>query len=86
MILAVPISEAVERRLVAKAKSVGVDVETYAATLLEAGVRIVPSLREISGQVADEFSSSCLTDKAFGDLLENEKHDMRAEKRARGAS
>ena len=54
--------------------------------MLEAGVRIVPSLREISGQVADEFSSSCLTDEAFGDLLENEKHDMRAEKRARGAS
>ena len=86
MVLTVPISQETEARLAAKAKAAGVDVSTYVATIVEETARAPLSIREISGEIADDFKKSGMTDDEFGDLLEEVKHEMRAEKRARKIS
>ena len=48
MVLSVPISASVEATLAAKARSAGVDVPTYAATLLEQTAKAPLTLKEIS--------------------------------------
>lgn len=81
MVLKLSISTEVEAELKAKASAAGVDVETYAAGQLERMVAPPRGLREISGPAYDEFLASGMSDDELGDLLENAKHDMRAERR-----
>ncbi len=85
MTLTVPISREAEAKLTAKAAAAGVDVSTYVATIVEQTAKAPLSLKEISGPVADDFARSGMTEDELGDLLEEAKHDMRAEKRARKA-
>jgi hypothetical protein len=82
MTLAVSISEQTEAALRAKASAAGVDVATYAARELDRSVAPPRSLQEISGPVYEEFLASGMTDDELGDLLEDAKHAMRAERRA----
>jgi hypothetical protein len=78
MVLRVPISA--EARLSVKAKAAGVDLSTYVARYLEMVIQPSRSLREISGPIAEAFKASGMTEGELGDLLEEEKHAMRAER------
>jgi hypothetical protein len=86
MVLQLLISPEAEAKLKAKAAAAGVDVETYATTLAEQVTKAPLSLKEISGPIADDFAKSGMTDDELGDLLEQAKHEMRAERRGRQAS
>lgn len=81
MVLSVPISAEAEARLKEKADLAGVDIATYASRQLELITRQPRSLREISGPIAEAFKESGMTEDKLGDLLEEEKHAMRAAKR-----
>lgn len=83
MVLKLSITSEAEAELKAKAASAGVDVATYAARQLERIVAPPKSLRQISGPAYDEFLASGMTDDDLGELLEQAKHDMRAERRQR---
>jgi hypothetical protein len=86
MLLSIPISPETETRLRTRANAAGVDVAAYASSLLEQTTKSPLSLEEISGPVAEDFAASGMTDDEFGDLLEEVKHEMRAERRARHGS
>ena len=86
MVLTLPISQETEARLKLKATAAGVDVPTYAAAIVEQAARAPLSIKEISGEIADEFKKTGMTDDEFGDLLEEVKHEMRVEERARKIS
>jgi hypothetical protein len=86
MVLELPISSETEARLAAKAKAAGVDILTYVANLVERTAKAPPSIKEISGEIADDFVKSGMSEDEFGDLLEDVKHEMRAEKRGRKIS
>lgn len=86
MVLSIPISQEAQAKLLAKAAAAGVDVAAYVAALVEQAAKAPLSLQEISGPVADDFARSGMTDDELGDLLEEVKHEMRAEKRSRRAS
>ena len=81
MTLSLSISPDVEAKLKAKATAAGVDVATYAARELERSVSLARDLREISGPAYKEFLASGMSDDELGDLLEDAKHAMRAERR-----
>lgn len=83
MVLAVPISSEAEAALQEKARAANTDLTTYVTALIEQAAKPALSLREISGSVADDFAKSGMTGDEFGDLLEEAKHEMRSEKRAR---
>jgi hypothetical protein len=86
MVLTLPISPRVEAGLAAKAKAAGVDMQKYVADLVEQTAMAPLSIKEISGEIADDFARSGMSDDEFGDLLEEVKHEMRAEKRSRKTS
>jgi glycine cleavage system pyridoxal-binding protein P len=83
MVISVPISPQTEATLKAKAAAAGVDVETYAARQLELMASPPRSLKEISGPIAQAFAKSGMTEDELADFLEQEKHAMRAERRAK---
>ena len=74
----------IEDRLAEKAKEAGVDVARYISNLVEAHAA-KPTLKELSGPVYEQFLASGMTDEELGDWLEQAKHEMRAERRARSA-
>ncbi len=82
MTLTLPISHEVEARLAAKARAAGVDVATYITAVVEENAKAPMSIKEISGTTAEAFKASGMTEDELGDLLEEEKHAMRAERRA----
>ena len=81
MVLSLSISEIVEARLKIRAAAAGVDLETYAARQLEMIASPMPSLEELSGPVAEQFLESGMSEDELSDLLENEKHAARVERR-----
>lgn len=81
MQLTVSLSPEAEAQLRAKALAAGTDVAGYAARLLEAVATPPPSLATISGPLYQQFLGSGMTDDELGDLLEQAKHEMRAEQR-----
>lgn len=83
MLLSIPISVEAEAKLKAKAALAGVDVETYAARHLEMMAMPPQSLEEISGPIGKAFTQSGMTEDELADFLEQEKHAMRAERRAK---
>jgi hypothetical protein len=83
MVLRIPISKEAEAGLKAKAAVAGVDVETYAARHLELMASPPRSLKEISGPVASAFAESGMSKDELAELLEAEKHAMRAERHPR---
>jgi hypothetical protein len=83
MVLSLSISPQAEAKLKAKAAAAGVDVETYAARHLELIGSARRSLKELSGPIAEEFARSGMTEDELTEFLETEKHQMRAERRAK---
>ncbi|MBC7784801.1 MAG: hypothetical protein H7144_13265 [Burkholderiales bacterium] len=86
MVLSLSISAQTEAKLAAKAAAAGVDISTYVGTLIEETVKPPLTLKAISGQMADDFAATGMTDDELGDLLEETKHEMRSEKRSGRAS
>jgi hypothetical protein len=86
MVLRVPISDEVAARLRAKAAFAGVEVEAYVAAQLERLTSPPLSLAQLSGPIAEAFAQSGMTEDQLSDLLEAEKHEMRAERRGQTKS
>jgi pyruvate/oxaloacetate carboxyltransferase len=85
MTLTIPISPEAEAKLIAKAAAAGVDVTTFAAQTLERAAS-KPTLEEILAPLRSEFERSGMTEDELIELLEQAKHEARAERRARRAS
>jgi hypothetical protein len=85
MVLSISISSEAAAKLQEKAAAAGVDVATYAAQQLERIATSPRSLTELSGPVAEAFRQSGMTEDELSDLLEEEKHAMRAERRNKRA-
>jgi len=83
MTLSVPVSPKAEARLRERAAAAGIDIETFAARELERLAARPRSLAEISGPLYQEFLASGMTDDQLGDLLEQAKHETRAQRRGR---
>ena len=83
MVLSISISADTEALLQAKAAAAGLDVETYAARQLEKLATAPRTIVEISGPVGEAFANGGMSEEALTDLLEDEKHAMRAERRSR---
>jgi hypothetical protein len=82
MTLAVPITPDTEARLATKAQAAGVDLATFVAQLVEREARRV-TVRELSGDIADHFRRTGMTEEEMGELLEREKHAAREKRRGR---
>jgi len=82
MTLAVPINSDTEARLARKAQAAGVDVTTYVTQLVEREARRV-TVRELSGEIAENFRQTGMTEEEMGELLEREKHAAREKRRGR---
>lgn len=82
MTLSIQIAKSLEDRLAEKARNAGLDVSSYVAQVVEAHAR-KPTLKELSGPVYEQFVASGMTDEELGEFLEQAKHEMRAERRAR---
>jgi hypothetical protein len=85
MVLSLNISAEAQAKLQAKAADAGVDVETYAARQLERLVSPHLSVKTISGPIAEAFAQSGMSEDELAEFLEDEKHAMRAERRAKQA-
>ena len=83
MSITVTVSPETQARLMEKATAAGVDLETYTARQLELLVSSRPSLKELSGPIAQHFAESGMTEDELSQFLEDEKHAMRAERAAR---
>jgi len=82
MVLRLSISPKAEARLKAKAAAAGVDMESYASSQLEVAAQR-PTLEELSGPTAEAFEETGMTEDELAEFLEQEKHAMRAERRAK---
>lgn len=85
MELTLSLSPEAESKLKAKAAAAGVDVATYAANTLER-VATRPSLDEVLAPLRAEFERSGTNEDELTELLEQAKHEARAEQHARKAS
>jgi len=82
MTLTVPLTLDTQARLAAKAKSIGMDTQTYAASVLtEAATR--PTLDEVLAPIRKGFAESGMTEDQAAEQYEAEKHAARAAKRGR---
>jgi hypothetical protein len=82
MTVTIRLEQPVEQRLAEKARDAGLDVETYVANVVEAHAA-KPTLKELSGELYQQFVASGMTDDELGEFLEQAKHEMRAERRRR---
>jgi len=76
MTLAVPINPDTEARLATKARAAGMDVITFVAQLVEREAHRV-TVRELSGDVAENFRRTGMTEEEMGELLERKKRSAR---------
>lgn len=84
MHLTIPISAKLEERLVRFARDAGMTADTLAGRLLERTLSKLPDLSEVSGPVGEEFRKSGMSEDELSELLEAEKHAMRADRREKG--
>jgi hypothetical protein len=83
MTFSISIPAETELALRERAASVGEDLPTYVSRLVASlAARPVP-LEELSGPIYQNFLASGVSDDQLGDLVEEAKHAMRAERRAR---
>ena len=82
MVLNLSISADAEAKLRAKAAAAGTDVATYAARYLELMATETLSLIALSGAVGEHFAQSGMSEQSLIELLEQEKHQMRDERRS----
>ena len=85
MVLTIPISPEAEAKLIARAAAAGVDVVTFAAKTLERAAS-KPTLEEVLAPLRYEFEQSGMTEDELTAVLEQAKHEARAERRARKSS
>lgn len=78
----IPVTPDTEAKLKAKAAVAGVDVETFAAKALERFASR-PPLDQVLAPLRAEFEASGMSDDDLTELLEEAKHDMRAQRRGR---
>lgn len=83
--MSISIPPEAERSLRERAASAGQDLPTYVSHLVASLASPPTPLEQISGPIYQKFLESGMTDDELGDLLEEAKHTMRAERRARGA-
>jgi hypothetical protein len=83
MTVTIDLHKAIERRLAAKAKNAGLDVASYIASVVESHAKKL-SLKELSDSLFAQFAASGMTDDELGEFLEDAKHKMRADRRAKG--
>ena len=84
--LTLRLSAQARQKLQERAAASGTDVAGYVSTIVEQNTQKPLSLEEISGPVYQRFLESGLSDEQLSDLLEKEKHEARADRRARQAS
>jgi ferritin-like protein len=84
MTLTLNLAEREAQRLAEKAQAAGVDVQTYVERIVRAAAAS-PPLDEVLRPVRDAFHTSGMSDDELGELLEEAKHEMRRERRARQA-
>ena len=82
MTIQIPISPEAETRLRRRAEACGEELSSYVAKLLAHFAEPPTSLKELSGPIFDAFKASGMTDDQLGDMLEEAKHELRAERRA----
>ncbi|MBK8269181.1 MAG: hypothetical protein IPK83_13090 [Planctomycetes bacterium] len=80
MTLQITLNSEAEERLRRRAQANGEDVAVCAAQLIQEALR-EPSLDEVLAPVRKAFEESGMTEDELSDLLEREKHAMRAERR-----
>lgn len=85
MTVTIKLDKSAEERIAAKAREAGVDVASYVAHVVEA-LAAKPTLKELSGEIYQQFVASGMTDEELGEFLEKAKHDMRAERRAKAGT
>jgi hypothetical protein len=80
--LTLELPDDVRKRLADKATSAGLDLQAYAQRVLH-GEAFSPPLAETLKPIRDAFKASGMTEEQLTEELENAKHEMRAERRAR---
>ena len=80
--LTLKLTKETRQKLDERAAASGTDVAGYVSTIVEQNTSQPHSLEEISGPIYQRFLDSGLTDDQLSDLLEREKHDARAQRRA----
>ena len=81
MVLSISIPPETEAKLKARAEAAGQDLPSYISRLIDQAVQ-TQSVEPLSGPIAKAFVDSRMTEDELVDLLEQEKHAMRAERRA----
>jgi hypothetical protein len=84
MTFTLKLAESEEQRLAQQAQAAGIDVQTYVERIVRAAASR-PPLDEMLRPVHEAFAASGMTDDDLGDLLEQAKHEMRAQRHARHA-
>ena len=86
MTIQVPISPEAEARLRLRAEALGEDLSSYVARLVACFAEPPIPLVDLSGPIGEAFAASGMTDDQLGDILEQTKHEMRADRRSRAQS
>ena len=74
-----------EATLKARAAAAGQNVADFVSQLVNHFAQPPESLENLSGPIYQKFVESGMTDDELAEELERAKHEMRAERRARGA-
>lgn len=80
--LQIPISPETEAFLARRAAACGQDLSSYVARLVNHFAEPPTPLEELSGPIYQRFLESGMTDDELGELLEQAKHEMRAQRRS----
>ena len=84
MTLTVNLADSEAERLAAKAHAAGIDVQTYVERLVRTAASSPPLDDELR-PVREAFHASGMSEDELGELLEEAKHEMRRDRRARQA-
>lgn len=83
MSLTIDIPSEAEAKLKLRARACGQELPEYVAKLVTHFAEPPTPLEQLSGPIYQKFLESGMTDDELGDLIEQAKHEMRAERRAR---
>jgi len=81
MVLKITLSEKAVARLKSKAQAEGVDLDTFASKELER-LATRPSIDDVLAPLRKQVEESGMSEEELTDLLEEVKHDARAERRS----
>ena len=85
MTLSIQLPDDVEKQLRKLASDSGEPLDAYLSKLVRHFAATPTPLEEISGPIYRQFLESGTTEQELIEELEHAKHEMRAERRARGA-